>query len=158
MFEITEMTEEYANAISGWKYDEPYAEYSMKGNEDEVNEILNGLHVAAVEDNELVGYVAFGWSAQPRCGASDTIFDDESYSDIAVGLKPELCGKGLGRQLVKCAVSFVKELFPEDGVRLTVKSDNERAIKVYIKEGFVKSAEFTYTDGALYDVMCLTEE
>lgn len=157
MFEISEMTTEYATEISKWKYDEPYSAYSMKDTEDEIDEIMNGLHVAVTEADELVGYIAFGWSAQPRCENSSAIFEDESYSDIALGLRPDLCGRGLGGQLTECAVSFVKDLFPEDGVRLTVKVDNVRAIKVYERAGFSKSTDFTYSDGALYNVMCLTE-
>ena len=158
MFEITEMTEEYAKEISGYHYPAPYDVYDLKGTEEEVAELMNGLHRAALYDGKLAGYVAFGWSAQPRCEASVQTYEDESYSDIALGLAPEYCGRGLGKDLLQAAVRYVKELFPEDGIRLTVRADNERAIRLYESAGFVKTQDFVYSDDALMYVMCLTEE
>ena len=151
------MTEEYAVCISRWQYPTPYEIYSMKANEDEVDQLMNGLHVAVLDDQEkLVGFVAFGWAAQVRGEASEHIYQDESYSDIALGLRPKLCDKGLGIQLVKCAISFIKELFPEDGVRLTVREDNARAIRVYRRAGFQEDQHFTHEDGNTYITMILS--
>ncbi len=142
MLEIVEMIEEYAEIISFWTYPEPYDIYNMKADEEEIEQLMNGLHVAVMDGDELVGFVAFGWSAQVICAGSKKMYEDESYTDVAFGLRPDLCGKGLGLSLVKCAIDFVKELFPEDGVRLTVRSDNERAIKVYERAGFTPLQSF----------------
>ena len=107
------MTEAYAEQISKWQYPAPYTIYSMKANDEEIDQLMNGLHrVVLNEKGELTGFLAFGWAAQVLGEGSAHIYEDESYSDIALGLKQELCGKGLGRELVKCAVSFIKELFP----------------------------------------------
>ena len=136
MFEIAEMTEELACKISGWTYPSPYEIYNMKPTEEEIDQLMNGLHVAVTDGDELVGFAAFGWSAQVVCDESSEMYEDESYTDIAFGLRPDLCGKGRGLDLVKCAVDYIKELFPEDGVRLTVRKDNLRAQKVYERAGF----------------------
>jgi len=96
-----------------------------------------------IEGNELVGFAAFGWSAQVICPESEEMYMDESYTDIAFGLKPQLCDRGLGLKLVKCSVDYIKKLFPEDGVRLTVRKDNIRARKVYERAGFHKDVEFS---------------
>ncbi len=136
MFEITEMTEELAGKISQWTYPSPYEIYNMKPTEEEIDQLMNGLHMAVSKGEELIGFVAFGWSAQVICDASREMYEDESFTDIAFGLRPDLCGRGIGIQLVKCAVDYIKELFPDDGVRLTVRTDNIRAQKVYERAGF----------------------
>ena len=46
MYQITEMTEKAARDIASWRYDAPYEMYSFAQNEDEVDELLNGLHFA----------------------------------------------------------------------------------------------------------------
>ncbi len=154
MLQAVEMTEEYAAAISGWEYPAPYEIYSMQANQEEVEQLMNGLHRAVLDGaGQLTGFLAFGWAAQVRGKQSRALYEDESYSDIALGLKPSLCGRGLGIDLVKCAVCFIKELFPEDGVRLTVRADNFRARRVYEKAGFVLSRQFLHEDGKLYHTM-----
>ncbi len=156
MLKASEMTEAYAEQISKWQYPAPYTIYSMKANDEEIDQLMNGLHGAVLnEKGELTGFLAFGWAAQVLGEGSAHIYEDETYSDIALGLKPELCGKGLGTELVKCAVSFIKELFPGDGVRLTVREDNARAIKVYERAGFKLSEAFIHEDGVKYITMIL---
>ena len=156
VFEIVEMTEEYAAEISRWAYPSPYEAYSFKPTEEEIDQLMNGLHAAVTDasggEETLVGFVAFGWSAQVVCDESEEMYEDESFSDIAFGLKPELCGRGLGLSLVKCGMAFVKGLFPDDGLRLTVRADNARAIKVYERAGFRKERDFT-CEGVRYAAM-----
>ena len=154
MFEITEMTEELAGQISGWTYPSPYDIYNMKPTDEEIHQLMNGLHVAVVEGDEPVGFAAFGWSAQVVCDESSEMYEDESYTDIAFGLRPDLCGKGQGHKLVKCAVDYIKELFPDDGVRLTVRKDNIRARKVYERAGFKPYMTFN-CDGNEFVAMVL---
>ena len=157
MFTVTEMTEDYAIDISRWQYPAPYEVYSMKGDEEEVDQLMNGLHMAVCDETgDVVGFVAFGWAAQVRGETSRHIYEDESYSDIGLGLRPSLCGKGLGLSLVKCAVSFIRELFPEDGVRLTVREENRRAVTVYERAGFYRDEIFRHEDGHTYITMLLS--
>lgn len=156
MLKATEMTEDYAELISQWRYPAPYESYSMKANQEEIDQLMNGLHAAVLDEaGVLTGFLAFGWAAQVRGAASESIYEDESFSDIALGLKPELCGRGLGIELVQCAISFIKALFPEDGVRLTVRADNPRAVRVYRRAGFREAETFTHEDGANYITMVL---
>ena len=144
MFHIEEMTEEAAQAISKWKYPSPYEIYSFSESEDEIDELKNGLHFAVYPDeteinefgNEPCGFAAFGWSAQIQDNKLRCFYDDESYTDIAFGLRPELCGKGMGQDFVKAVIDFVKEIFGDDGIRLTVDTDNKRACTLYERMGF----------------------
>lgn len=136
MYQIREMTEKAARDIASWRYDAPYEMYSFAQNEDEVDELLNGLHFAVYDKDNLVGFAAMGWSAQIQDKKLREIYDDESYTDIAFGLRPELCGQGKGEMLVNSVIAFVKGTFEDDGIRLTVDVDNKRACKLYEKMGF----------------------
>lgn len=144
MFRIEEMTEEAARLIAKWCYPFPYEMYSFNDNEDEVDELLNGLHFAVYIDKEddadflgePCGFVAFGWSAQIQDKKLNFIYEDESFTDIAFGLRPELCGQGLGRSFVQAVIDFARSVFEEDKIRLTVDTKNERACKLYESIGF----------------------
>ncbi|MDR0287873.1 MAG: GNAT family N-acetyltransferase [Clostridiales bacterium] len=153
------MTEEYAKLLSKWQYQEPYNKYSFQDNKEELEQIMNGLHYAVTDEEtgKLVGFFCIGWSAQVNCKRSQKIYHDESYSDLGLGLKPDLTDKGLGGDFTKKGVEFLRTLFPEDGVRLTVMEDNARAIKVYKKLGFKETASFKkkFFGREKYIVMCL---
>lgn len=144
-FKTEEMNEEYAKAISGWQYKDSFKAYSFDNDKDELEQVLNGLHFAVVDEisGELCGFLCIGWSAQVKCRSSNAFYLDESYTDLGLGLRPELVGKGLGADFIKEGIRFVKELFPEDdGVRLTVAEDNKIALVVYKKMGFVEKHKF----------------
>lgn len=138
MFTIVPMTETYANLICRWTYPTAYAMYDFDDSPEEREQLLNGLHFAALDaaTGELLGFLALGWSAQVLCPATEPIYEDESYTDLALGLKPDLCGQGLGGALLTACIAFAKDLFPEDGVRLTADTSNLRAIKLYQQQGF----------------------
>lgn len=55
---------------------------------------------------------------------------------IAVGLKPELCGKGLGSQVMKLLIDECSKRFPNKTITLEVRTFNIRAIKCYKRAGF----------------------
>ena len=138
-FTIEEMTENSAAQIASWKYPPPYEFYSFGGNAAEREELLNGLHFAAYQASlgeEPCGFIALGWSAQIQDPGLRKIYDDEAYTDIAFGLRPDLCGRGYGAIFVQSAVDFIRSLFPEDGIRLTVACENKRASRLYEKLGF----------------------
>ena len=142
-FRVEEMTEEASSEISRWKYPVPYEIYSFSDNEAEREELQNGLHFAVYCDslgdkfvNLPCGFIAIGWSAQIQDRKLRKIYDDESYTDIAFGLHPELCGKGFGAAFIKAAMIFARELFEEEKMRLTVDSENKRACRLYEKIGF----------------------
>lgn len=158
---VTEMNEAAAIDISCWTYPEGYKMYNFDGYEKERDQLFNGLHFpvyftdsdAADKFNDCLsqtandvpcGFIAIGPAAQVYCRGSEAFYADESFTDIGLGLRPELCGlnAGLGDALVRAAINFVKAEFPDDGVRLTVAENNARAKKVYERNGFTASGEF----------------
>ncbi|MBQ8165288.1 MAG: GNAT family N-acetyltransferase [Clostridia bacterium] len=151
IFKIIEMTEAFAREISCWKYEGQYSVYSFDGDEEEFLQLMNGLHLPVVFRNskELAGFIAVGPAGQVKNKKSARIYADESFTDFALGLRPDLCGqgRGYGDYLLKACISFLKDEFPDDGLRLTVASDNLRAKRVYERNGFKTVFEFKkFTD------------
>jgi RimJ/RimL family protein N-acetyltransferase len=64
--------------------------------------------------------------------------------DIGLGLKPELCGKGMGAAFMGSGMEYARKNLGAAGFRLTVALFNSRAGKVYKKIGFEISAEVTH--------------
>lgn len=172
-FIVTEMTEAAARVISMWKYDAPYDSYSFKGDEQECEEVMNGLHFpvyftsqkpnsdVSLEDNAIIsdpkGFIAWGPAAKVPCRFFNLRYRGKNYIDMALGLSPENCGKGLGDDFVRTAISFVKNDWESDIIRLTVESNNKRAIRVYEKNGFVKKKSFK-SNGKTFFIMVLEEK
>lgn len=159
-FIVTEMTEAAARVISMWKYEAPYEEYSFKGDEQELEEVLNGLHFPVyftsqkaskdvmLEDSHIIsdpqGFIAWGPAAKLPVKLSHFIYPDKNYIDLALGLSPENCGKGLGEKFVSTAVSFIRNDWEGYKIRLSVAADNSRAIKTYEKCGFIAKKSIKY--------------
>ena len=55
---------------------------------------------------------------------------------LGVGLKPSLCGQGLGRTLMEIVKQQCEKKYPGKKIVLEVRSFNERAIKCYRRAGF----------------------
>ena len=143
MCHIERMTRKYANEISSWTYQGEFAIYSFQQNSDTLNELMNGEYFACVdEQKDLIGYFCFGKSAQ-----IPTI-EDNVYTmgplDIGLGLKPELCGKGLGAAFMGSGMEYARKSYGAAGFRLTVACFNMRAMNLYKKLGFEISEDVTH--------------
>ena len=148
MFDFKEMDRRSAKKIAEWKYGEEYSYCDFNGWEKEKKELASGLYFAAFKEGILSGFICFGQAAQWPDESLEEIYKDESYTDIAMGLAPELCGLGLGQQFLKDCMCFARKFFPDDGIRVSVDARNIRAEKLYIKEGFtlVRRVTFTYRE------------
>lgn len=99
--------------------------------------------VAILIDNQLIAYGRL------------TKIQDKAF--IGIGLKPSLCGKGLGKNIMKLLIKECNKKFPDCLVALEVRSFNKRAIicyegigfkikNKYIKNTFTGDAEFYYME------------
>lgn len=136
MNRILQMTKPFALDISTWIYNEPYAIYSFQNNDETIAELISGEYYTYVDSqNRLMGYFCFGRSAQIP------IENPEAYTydalDMGLGMKPSLCGKGLGLSFLNDGIAFAEKNFKPKQYRLTVASFNKRAIHLYEKAGFV---------------------
>lgn len=137
------MTEECASSISKWTYEEPYAIYSMDGNEECISELMNGDYFSVWnKEGLLIGFICIGNSARVAGGFKAGIYKSSKYVDIGLGLRPELTGKGIGTDFLTSGILFIKEQFQTLHYQLVVAAFNARAIKVYERVGFSRGATF----------------
>ena len=136
-FTLTRITRADAQAISRWRYDEPYSVYD--GNPASVTALLEphySYHSVHDAHKELVGYFCFGEDAQIPAGKRLGLYEREDALDIGLGMRPDLTGQGLGQEFVYAGLRFAKEMYYPRVFRLTVATFNRRAIRVYERAGF----------------------
>lgn len=145
VFYARRMTRADAHAVCTWRYTGVREIYNVQDDEESAAEFLDGCHFALSErfGGPAVAFVNFGERATLPLHELENIYRDESYTDIALGLAPEKCGKGLGKNIVLAALELCANFFPEDGFRVTVAKDNARAMSIYRRFGFTTIAEFT---------------
>jgi len=136
---IIEMTMEYAEAISLWKYDGIYSFYDQ--DENDAVGFMDGTHFVYIKDGELIGYFCFGAEARIPT-VEENVYDNE-FLDIGLGLRPDLCGKGYGLSFFQSGLDHADTLHNTRNFRLSVAAFNERAIKLYEKAGFIIDREVT---------------
>ena len=136
-FSLTPITRADAQAISTWRYDEPYSVYN--GNPASVASLLapRYFYHAVHDDNaELLGYFCFGEDARVSTGKRLGLYEREDALDIGLGMRPDLTGQGLGEEFVHAGLQFARDTYSPRAFRLTVATFNRRAISVYERVGF----------------------
>ncbi len=132
-----------AKIIANWKYDEPYAIYKMDENDSSLRELLDGSYYSATdEEDNLTGYFCFGKSARVAAGEMAGVYHEGGFTDIGLGMAPDLCGRGYGYDFMQAGMHFARKRLSINKFRLTVAAFNVRAIKVYEKLGFIKTGSF----------------
>jgi len=128
---LTELSEDNAKEICSWRYEGEYSVYNfsdwdtvMKNKWDLAIEEKRKLEFLAIYlNNELISY--------------GRIFLKEGKVFIGIGVKPSLCGKGHGKNIMNLLIEECKRRFPNNAIGLEVRSFNKRAINCYKKVGFV---------------------
>ena len=105
--------------LETWRYEPPYDFY-----DGDVDPVLNPerFFEARDEDGSLVGFYYFE--------------EKGDALEIGVGLRPDLAGRGLGREFFRTGVEFGRARFRPARVILAVAAFNERALIVYERAGF----------------------
>jgi [ribosomal protein S18]-alanine N-acetyltransferase len=144
---IRPLRQEEAEAIAEWRYPEPYSFYDWTADPDDLRELLDAARrgdaywAARDEANELVGYFDF----KPK---------DEQTVEIGLGLRPDLTGRGLGGSFLAAGLDFARTRFAPSRFVLSVATFNERAIKVYEREGFTRGRIYMHsTNGAEWEFL-----
>ncbi|HPJ01668.1 MAG TPA: GNAT family N-acetyltransferase [Candidatus Limiplasma sp.] len=140
---IVPMSGAYAKQISGWTYDSEYAVYSFSQTEETLAELLGGAYYAYLDGHgTLAGFLCFGQAA--RIPTAEKYPYAPDALDMGLGLKPELCGQGLGGALVQAGIAFAEKTFAPARLRLSVAVSNLRAVRVYEETGFRYEASVTH--------------
>ena len=136
--------EKHEAAISLWRYEGEYAFYNMKEPfraEHPDQPVDENKFVWLSADGEVLGHVSYGPDGQIPTEEGYSYSD--SYLDVGLGLRPELCGQGLGTEYVAKCLRFARERYGRSRFRLSVAAFNQRAVKVYQKAGFSIRQEVT---------------
>ncbi|MGE1046104.1 MULTISPECIES: GNAT family N-acetyltransferase [Bacillus] len=141
--DIHKLTEEEANEINTWTYEEPYSLYSFSGEKEVIEELLDGTYYGCCDDQgDLIGYFCFGANAQLPGGRDANLYGGEDVIDIGLGMKPALTGKGIGKEFFQAGIAFATKEFNAKMFRLSVATFNTRAITVYKNIGFKQGTIF----------------
>ena len=129
---------------------EEYA-VDIKGEQASIETILateNALTYLAIENDEIVGCLnirPYGLSRQKHAAS------------IGVSVKKDYWAQGIGRALMKKAISFF-EASALHRLELTVVKDNVRAVDLYKSLGFKEEGllkDLQQVDGEYYDVVAM---
>lgn len=135
---LAELTEGDAQAIARWHYPAPYDCYDSPGWDQMAREGwaicdagVRGAQFRAVRAgahgaDTLAGYVRF----RP----------DGDALVLHLGLRPDLCGRGLGREFLGLVVAEARRRAAGGPVTLLVRRFNARAIAAYRRAGFLLAA------------------
>ncbi|MFJ8355351.1 GNAT family N-acetyltransferase [Bacillus paramycoides] len=135
--DIHKLTGEEANEINAWVYEEPYTLYSFSGDDEVIEELLDGTYYGCCDEKgDLIGYFCFGENAQVPGGRDANLYEGEDVVDIGIGMKPELTGKGMGKTFFQVGIDFATKEFNSKMFRLSVATFNKRAIRLYKTIGF----------------------
>lgn len=142
---IADITPEDAVEVIHWKYEVPYDFYNIRAQAEAMQEFLMNPYYTVRCEGKLVGIFCIGTSAQVPEGRATGMYV-ERFIDIGLGMAPKQTGQGRGREFFQRIVTFLKETYPNTGVRLSVATFNQRAIKLYESIGFHRVASFPAAD------------
>ena len=144
------LNEDYAKEICTWKYDEEYSVYNLSdwdvvvenGWDLAIKEKRESDFVAILSDDELIAYGRL------------TAIQDKAF--IGIGLKPFLCSKGIGGNVMNLLIEECRNRFPDCLIALEVRIFNRRAVRCYENIGFEikrKYSKDTLTGNAEFYLM-----
>lgn len=130
-FHVVPMEISHAEDISEWNYEAPYNIYEWMpwsqmealGIEFGDPELRRNQYVSVVNEQGIL------------CGFAQ-LFPMEGVVRLGIGMRPELCGHGLGHIFMEAIVQAALTRYPEREIDLEVLTWNQRAIRTYQKCGF----------------------
>ncbi|WP_219834809.1 GNAT family N-acetyltransferase [Paenibacillus sp. R14(2021)] len=151
-FTVGPLSEQLAEELTGWRYEPPFDFYNWTtwqvmlqlGIEFGDADVRERQYVALTGDNgALAGFAQF--------------FPLLGVTRIGLGLRPDLCGQGLGLPLVQAIVAEAIRRAPGDEIDLEVHTWNGRAIRTYERAGFVITDTYAkQTPSGSVNVHCMS--
>ena len=129
---MVELHENFAKEICNeWRYDGEYSVYNVpwdeavKQNWSIADEAKRNIQFRGVidENNRLIGFFRM-------------TKDDNNDIEIGLGMHPELCGQGFGKEFVKIITDYAHQKFPEHKLYVEVRTFNKRAFSCYNSSGY----------------------
>lgn len=110
--------------------------FSVEDEEKYIESLQNSTSSAiffAKIDGKIIGDASFSSSPRERI---------KHRGEIGISVVKEYWGEGIGSKLIEIIIDFAKNTAGCEIIHLQVRSDNERAIKLYRKYGFEKIGQF----------------
>ena len=126
-----------AREIATWRYPDRYATYDV----DEVVTAERGFW-AVREEGRLVGYCCFGHEARVP-GA----VEEPGVLDVGYGMRPDLMGRGLGRNFIDSILEFAAAKLSAQRFRLLILDWNARSRAAAHSSGFEEAGTVDSTQG-----------
>lgn len=144
-FRFNPLSRAEAKEVLSWRYDPPYDLYNGPDlpTDADIHGLLRPeLNYFAVhgESGQLIAFRCFGEDARVVGGdySSDAL-------DMGGGIRPDLCGYGIGGLVIAVAMNFAIDRFSPHRFRTTVAAFNQRALKVCKRLGYKRVSSFTRT-------------
>ena len=133
----------HARVFVNWQYEPPYDVYNCPPEEigDAVHyniDPANNVYAMLDQNEELIGYCSYGRDAQVPGGD----YSEEAL-DIGLMIKPELTGQGMGSVFASEVIQNGIDKYAPEKLRVTIAAFNKRAMRVWEKNGFQQSHEFS---------------
>lgn len=149
---LTALSPKLAEVLCTWRYPSPFDFYNWSsweimqqlGIEFGDAYIRNQQYAAALDsEDNFIGFAQF--------------FPLLGVTRIGLGLRPDLCGQGLGLPFVQAIVAEALRRAPDDEIDLEVHVWNLRAIQTYKKANFIITDTYPRrTVEGMVDVHCMT--
>jgi [ribosomal protein S18]-alanine N-acetyltransferase len=147
------MTAAFAAQIVTWRYPPPYELYDMTDADPAFLVSADAGFYALTDEDALIGFRSFGADGQVPGGRYDG-----SALDTGGGLRPDLTGRGLGREAIRTGLAFGRGRFAPAAFRVTVATFNVRALRVAEALGFRRVDSFhATTNGRSYEILTRPE-
>ena len=137
--DIKPMNVEAAKQICSWRYKPPYDVYDYLTYEAALNE-----QVAITKIENADNYICF-WNNRTLV-AYTSIISKEHKIYMGIGIAPQFCGQGMGETFLNQTILECKRRYSGKEIWVQARSWNERAIKCYLKSGFVEKYRDTIID------------
>ncbi|WP_438444899.1 GNAT family N-acetyltransferase [Gorillibacterium sp. sgz5001074] len=151
---VVPMNIRHCQDICTWVYEPPYDIYQwnswaqMEEDAEEFadSQIRETQYICIMnEDDFLIGYAQ--------------LFPLVGVTRLGLGMRPELCGQGLGAAFIRTIVEEARRRRPEDEIDLEVLEWNERARRAYAKAGFVVTDRYERpTPKGPMEFLCMVHE
>jgi RimJ/RimL family protein N-acetyltransferase len=131
---VRQLTIEDGMDIAMWRYPGAWAVYDAL----EAPRADEGYWAVTGTDDRLVGFCCLGDAARPA-----GLDYEPGTLDVAIGMRPELTGQGLGPELGKVAVDYALSVSDGRRLRCAVPRWNERGLEAARAAGFSPVGEHT---------------
>lgn len=133
------MTEDEKYVIADWRYSGDYALYNTRPYEEDRKKGVGFAHP---------GFIGFSFYDRDALIGFTCLYEEDREIMIGIGVAPEYCGRGYGREMLETTCGLSETMFPGKPLYLEVRTWNARAVRCYEKAGFVIDGEpFTQRTG-----------